>query len=51
MTHGELYNAVQGFGTSIRAAASAEFPRQFPVPEGEQLLAFRIHRLGLKARW
>ena len=41
----------QGFGTSIRAAASAEFPRQFPVPEGEQLLAFRIHRLGLKARW
>lgn len=36
--------------TTIRVAAALDFPRQFPLPEGEQPIKVRINRLGLKTR-
>ncbi|KAL3702076.1 hypothetical protein R1sor_020098 [Riccia sorocarpa] len=37
-----------GEHTKLRLAASVDFPRKFPLEEGEQPLRLRIHRLGLK---
>lgn len=37
------------FGT-MRLAASVDFPRQFPLQEGEQPFRLSINRLGLKSR-
>jgi hypothetical protein len=37
------------FGT-MRVAASVDFPRKFPLEEGEQPFRLRITQLGLKTR-
>lgn len=39
-----------GEHTSMRIAAAIEFPREFPLKEGEQPIRVRVDRLGLKAR-
>lgn len=40
-----------GRNAEARFGATVGFPRQIPVMEGEQLLNWDIHRLGLKTRW
>lgn len=40
-----------GANAEARFGASIGFPRQLPVQEGQQLLNWDIHRLGLKTRW
>ncbi|BBM98212.1 hypothetical protein MPTK1_1g11750 [Marchantia polymorpha subsp. ruderalis] len=37
-----------GEHTKLRLAASVDFPRKFPLEEGEQPVRLRVHRLGLK---
>ncbi|KAL2649705.1 hypothetical protein R1flu_017833 [Riccia fluitans] len=37
-----------GEHTRLRLAASVDFPRKFPLEEGEQPLRLRVHRLGIK---
>ncbi|KAI5062034.1 hypothetical protein GOP47_0022573 [Adiantum capillus-veneris] len=39
-----------GQHTKLRVAASIEFPRQFPLEEGEQPIRVHINRLGIKSR-
>ena len=36
-----------GSDAGVRVAGAAHFPRQIPVPEGEQLLDWQIDRLGV----
>eukprot|EP00803_Ostreobium_quekettii_P009399 evm.model.scf_1161.4 EVM.evm.TU.scf_1161.4 scf_1161:37124-43122(+) len=40
-----------GNGTTLRAAAGLNFPRQFPYDGGEEGPSWEIRRLGLKTAW
>ena len=39
-----------GYHTKLRVAASVDFPRHFPLGEGEQPVRVHINRLGIKTR-
>jgi hypothetical protein len=36
--------------TTMRVAAALDFPRQFPLEDGEQPVKLRVTRLGLKSK-
>jgi hypothetical protein len=36
--------------TTMRVAAALDFPRQFPLEDGEQPVKLRVTRLGIKSK-
>lgn len=41
----------EGGGLRARASGLLAFPAELPVEEGQELFGWRLHRLGVKARW